>query len=282
MKKSKIMALMLSVLMLVALLTPAVYAIDTSELKGIFGILGGGDIDPNGVDGILDSIVGGGSSFNLSDLFGGGTLGKIRDSLGAAAAGASDSDILSGIMSLVGGNSALSQDLLSPDILDSLAALLAGENITTTAPATSETAPILTTSPITEDESTTEEESTTEPVTEEPSVTVPATTEAPATEAPATETPASVYSGADIYTTFPYAEPSTVPTTSAYDFSTYQYVPAVSATVEALVPTSNRIIEDDDYGDEGVSARMIAGIVILAITGVAVAAFAVLYKKNRA
>ncbi len=270
MKKGKIIALFLSILLVITVLTPAAYALDMSGLESLWGIIGGGDVNSTGLDGILDSIFGGGNSVNISDflggLMGGGGLDKIRELLGGAAVGTSDSDLLSAITALLGGNSAVSADLFNDDFLGMLKNYLSGENVTTTEPETTEPVTVL---PKPE-ETTTEQESTTAPAATEPHVTEPTVTVPPTT----------VYAGGQTYPTVPY-----VPTTSVYETSTYyQYVPQYTQTVSELVPTnfSPTVYDNDDAGvDEGISAKMVIGILILLLSGAAVIVVGVVLKKSR-
>lgn len=265
MKKSKIIALIIAVLMLTVTLTPAVSALDLSGVESLLGIIGGNNVDEEGVDNVLDSLFGGKGVLNLSDLLSGNGLDTIRSLLGGAADGTSDDALSSAIASLFGGNSALTSDFLNGDFLAQLNAILAGE-----AP----TAPPTTEAPSTEPPTT--EEPATEPPTEEPA------TYPPVTEPPTTYQfvpPTTVYGGSVTYPTDMFTT-----TTMPYETSTYQYVPVVSETVTQLVPSSfTPVVYDNEDGgvDEGVSAKMIIGIIILVISGGAVVAVALVLKKNR-
>lgn len=270
MKKTKLIALMLAALMLFAMLTP-VYATDI--LSSFWGRLGGNDVDEDSLDTILDSLFGGNDALNLSDLLSGNGLDKFRELLGGAG-GVSDDALSNAISSIFGGNSAITEDLFSPDILDKITAMLAGENIPTTA------APEIPTLP-----TTAPEESTTLP---EETTTLPTPPTETSTTAPYYP-PTTIYSGAQTYTTNPYttnpyATNPYLTTTNPYETSSYQYVPVVSETVSQLMPSDFKPVVND-YDDEdlqdGVSAKMIIGIIILVISGGAVVAVALVLKKSR-
>lgn len=253
MKKAKLTAILLSIFIMLMSLTPAAFAVEGFDSLG--GILGIPEMDPNKVDQALDNF-GGNGGLNFSDLFGGGLLSKIKDALGGDADGKSTSDILGAITSLFGGGS-LSKDLLSPDVLDQIAKLLAAENITTT-----------------EEETTAPPPSTTEPTT----VFTPPTTEPTTVYTP----PATSYQGAQNYPTSGYVAPPATDPTSAYsEPSSYQYVPVMNTTVPFLEPTDNYLVEDDFGEDAGVSGKMIVGIIILVMSAAAVVVVAVLLKKSR-
>ena len=273
MKKNKTVAIIICVVMLALTFVPAAYALDTSGIESILGLFGFGDIDADDADGIL-SAFGNGSSVSLSDLLTGDGLDTIRGLLGGDANGASDSALSQAISSLLGGNSAISSDFLNEDFLGKLADYLAGENVTSATENT--TGALITTEPATESEtepattpvqeSTTAPESTTaEPTTEE-KTTVEATTREKTTRS------SQSYS-ASTYTTVPVTETT----------SSYEYVPAVSETVTELVPTDFTpvVYDSDDGASDGVSAKMIIGIILLVLSGSAVIAVAVILKKNR-
>lgn len=274
MKKTKLIALMLAALMLTVLLTPAVSAVDFSGFESFWGLIGGKDAKEDDVNGILDSLFGGNDSLNLSDLLSGNGLDKFRELLGGAG-GASDDALSNAISSLLGGNSSITEDLLSPDILDKITAMLAGEDIPTTAALEIPTLP--TTAPT--------EESTTIP---EETTTLPTPPTEPSTTAPYYP-PTTIFSGAQTYTTNPYttnpyATNPYLTTTNPYETSSYQYVPVVSETVSQLMPSDFKPVVND-YDDEdlqdGISGKMILGIIILVISGGAVVAVALVLKKSR-
>lgn len=272
MKKSKMIAMFLAVLFTVAVLTPAAYA--TSFFEGLWGMFGGEDVNSERLDGILDSIFGGGTSVSTGDFLGGllngGGLDDIREMLGGAAAGVSDNGLLEAIGSLLGGNSAVSSDFLNEDFLEGIRRYLSGENVTTTEPSTTEPVTIL----------PAPEETTTETPTTLPPVTNPPVTEAPATVPPVTVPPTTAYySGGQVYPTNPYVPTTTVP----YETTTFIYIPQVSETVSELIPSNftPAVYDDDDGADEGVSAKMIIGIAILVLSGAAVVVVAVMLKKSR-
>lgn len=258
MKKTKLLATFLCVILVLTAISPMAFALEgLGSLGDLIGISGG--IGEKQIDEALDEIGNnGGGGFSFSDFFSGNGLSKIREALGGAADGQSDGSIISAITKLLGGSS-LSKDLLSPDILDQLAKSLAGENITTTeAPSTTLPAPT-TTEPA---------PTTTEPV---PSTTLPQPT--------APYVPPTVYQGPQTYPTATYVPPTSTEPTSAFDPSAYQYVPVMNTTVPILEPTDNYLVEDDE--DAGISGKMIIGIVILVLSAGAVVAVAVLLKKSR-
>lgn len=280
MKKTKIFALILAALLLTVTLTPAVSALDFSGLESFLGLIGGNDVDPDNMNGILDSLFEGKSSVNLSDILSGNGLDKIREALGGAANGAPDDALSNAISSLLGGNGAVSKDFFSSDFLDKLTAILAGEDITA-APTDIPTLP----TNATEESTTSVEESTTVPT---PPTEAYTTTQA-YTTVPYSYNFTTVYSGAqtyptNAYTTNPYATNPYLTTTNPYETSTYQYVPVVSETVSQLTPSDfNPVVNDYDDADlqDGVSAKMVIGIIILVLSGGAVVAVALVLKKSR-
>ncbi|MBQ7638062.1 MAG: hypothetical protein IJS90_04085 [Clostridia bacterium] len=251
----KIVSALCSALLIGAALAPSAFALDFfSSLTDILG-----DDLNNILDGLMNGNNGGdetqgNSSVSLNDLFSnpGGILDALRQRLANYDIDVSNSSIANALASILTNEDGmdLSSLLNSNELLAKL--------ITYFREADDQTDPT--------EESTTQPETTTEPPTTEPPTTLP----------PATTAPAPSYY-------IPVSQSTTEAPTESTTEPEYSYVePSVKYTEElSTVPFSP--VYEEDYSDsqEGVSPKMIVGIVILALSLVAVVVVGVVLKKTK-
>lgn len=256
MKKIKIISVFLAVLIIFAAAAPAVYAVN-NDAEYYEGLLNG-VIDTEKFKEIFGGLINGGGNNDSVRL---GNLSQILEILKARFGNSYNIDqILDALKQVLGDDFDLSKilsggvdinKLLNGDVIAKIKSILSGE--TTTVPVTTEPK--------------------TEPETEAPTE---ATTQAPA--APATEAPA----------TTPYhpsrSDPAqyTVPATTE-ESTTFSYIPPERVTVPVLSneSTTYNVYDDTNTGDGSVTVKMVIGIIILVLSGVAVAVVAVILKKSR-
>ncbi len=255
-KTTKILAVVLAAMMLLIPLSTTVFATEIFniagvDLDGILGALGGALSGNNNGNTATDETNGGG--VDLNDFI--SNPSSILNAFSGMLGDVSLETLISAITTVLGGGGgAMNMDQLIESVL-----VLLGTFESTTAPI----------------ETTTEEPTTEEPTTEEP------TTEEPTTEEPTTAPPTTV--APPTYTPPTYTPPTYTPTTQAPETTTYTYIPPEIITMEPLTgETYAPVIYDDNAGSsDGVTAKMIIGIVILVISGAAVVAVAVVLKKSR-
>lgn len=251
MKKIKILSVFLVALMIFAAAAPAVYAAN-NDAEYYEGLLNG-VIDTDKFKEIFGGLINGGGN---NESVGLGNLSQILEILKARFGNSYNVDQILDALKQVLGDDILSggvdiNKLLSGDVIAKIKAILAGE--TTTVP------------------STTEPE--TEPETEAP-------TEAPtqAPPAPATEAPTK----APYYPSRSDPAQYTVPSTTE-EATTFSYIPPERVTVPVLSneSTTYNVYDDTTPGDGSVTVKMVIGIIILVLSGAAVAVVAVILKKSR-